>query len=143
MRLPFSTERKYMATVANGELFVKGAPEIVLSMCELTREQEEEITNVLTSYQQRAMRTLAFACKPVESTDGLRLDELEFLGVCAISDPLRQDVAQAVADCQRAGTPAILHSVIKNSANTPQSPFKRVAIKPGRSATVKYGGMNE
>ena len=49
------------------------------------------------------MRTLAFACKPVESTDGLRLDELEFLGVCAISDPLRHDVAQAVADCQRAG----------------------------------------
>ena len=132
MRLPFSTERKYMATVANGELFVKGAPEIVLSMCEMTREQEEEIMSVLTSYQQRAMRTLAFACKPVESTDGLRLDELEFLGVCAISDPLRHDVAQAVADCQRAGI--TVKMVTGDTAMT--------AIEIGRQASILGNGSD-
>ena len=132
MRLPFSTERKYMATVANGELFVKGAPEIVLSMCEMTREQEEEIMSVLTSYQQRAMRTLAFACKPVESTDGLRLDELEFLGVCAISDPLRHDVAQAVADCQRAGI--TVKMVTGDTAMT--------AVEIGRQASILGNGSD-
>ena len=103
-RWPFSTERKYMATVANGSVFVKGAPEIVLSMCKLTTEQQAEIGRTLSDYQHRAMRTLAFAMKRVDDDiDNLKFEGLEFQGVCAISDPLRQDVAQAVADCQRAG----------------------------------------
>lgn len=102
-RVPFSTERKFMVTVADGMMHVKGAPEVILSMCEMTEEQEEEIREVLAEYQHHAMRTLAFAYKPVDAAEHARLDELEFLGVCAISDPLRQDVAQAVADCQRAG----------------------------------------
>jgi len=99
-RLPFSTERKYMATLAGGMLYVKGAPEIVLDSCDLTDEERQRIDEVLKGWQQRAMRTLAFASKKADSID---VSHLRFLAVCAISDPLRQDVPQAVADCHKAG----------------------------------------
>ena len=99
-RLPFSTERKYMATVAGGTLYMKGAPEIVLDYCDLTEEERRRIDEVLKGWQQRAMRTLAFASKKADSID---IFHMQFQAVCAISDPLRQDVPQAVADCHQAG----------------------------------------
>lgn len=99
-RQPFSTERKYMETVigrGGGRLrFVKGAPEVVLGMCDISDKERVRAEEVLLGYQQKAMRTLAFAAA---GNDGaLRLQAL-----CAISDPLRPDVPKAVADCQRAG----------------------------------------
>lgn len=107
-RLPFSTERKYMYTVADGWLYVKGAPEVVLEMCEPVEDGYEDVRCLLDEYQHKAMRTLAFAGKPYspssQSAEWEGADEgLIFLGICAISDPLRPEVPQAVADCQRAG----------------------------------------
>lgn len=92
---PFSTETKYMKTVAtiDGQRheFVKGAPEIVMGMCNLSQEKQAEIQKLLLSYQEKAMRTLGFAL------DG------KWQGVAAISDPIREDVPVAVERCQGAG----------------------------------------
>ena len=111
-QLPFSTERKYMATIAEKDghryIFIKGAPEIVASFCPLTAEERDALRQQLTDYQNKAMRTLAFACK--ELTDGeTRYEasadrpELALQGVAAISDPLRTEVPEAVKQCRDAG----------------------------------------
>lgn len=103
-RLPFSTERKYMATVAQVDgkdwLFVKGAPEIVIGFCNITDDEKARITAQLRAYQNKAMRTLAFACR---QTDAMNVEGLTLQAVAAISDPLRTDVPDAVGECHSAG----------------------------------------
>lgn len=114
--LPFSTERKYMATVvrsAEGEetLYVKGAPEIIFGLCRNYPDgvSKEGIDSLLLSYQNQAMRTLGFAyqeLKPGDKTirDGkVVADNLTFLGITAISDPVREDVPDAVQEVLDAG----------------------------------------
>ncbi len=113
--LPFTTERKYMATVvksATGHiiLYVKGAPEIVFGMCRDTAGvTKAEIDARLLEYQNQAMRTLGFAYQIVESGDETITDgkvtarRLTFLGIAAISDPVRADVPAAVGVVTDAG----------------------------------------
>ena len=116
--LPFSTERKYMATIVKSSLFegktilyVKGAPEIVSGLCKNIENNvsETDIENQLVEYQNQAMRTLGFAYQIIDSkTDVFKdgkvvADNLTFMGVVAISDPVRQDVPAAVAECMNAG----------------------------------------
>lgn len=115
--LPFTTERKYMATViadGNGRrmLIVKGAPEIVYGMCGPdggASVKKADFDALVRGYQSRAMRTLAFAScdlsadeNPIES-DGLDAPRLAVNMVVAISDPVREDVPQAVHECLDAG----------------------------------------
>ena len=108
---PFSTERKYMSvTVRTGEhtvSYIKGAPEIVMLMCDMTEEEAADYRRKLLEYQQGAMRTLAFACRehlPESSLTPSHPSPLTtFLGIAAISDPVRSDVPLAVDECQRAG----------------------------------------
>lgn len=123
-QLTFSTERKFMATLVDSPLigkkvlYIKGAPEIVLGKCkEVVLEGGQRIDAVeyraiveaqLLKYQNMAMRTLGFAFKIVDedSSDCVALvaeNDLHFLGVVAISDPIREDVPAAVAKCQSAG----------------------------------------
>ncbi len=110
-QLTFSTERKYMATIVDSEdlgkkiLYVKGAPEIVISKC---KDAPEGIHDKLLKYQNQAMRTLGFAYKVLSgnldhSIEDLASSGLTYLGVVAISDPVREDVPEAVAKCLRAG----------------------------------------
>ena len=113
--LSFTTERKYMATVvksATGKyiLYVKGAPEIVFGLCKNTSGvTKQEIDAQLLEYQNQAMRTLGFAYQEVESgqkviDDGkVKADNLTFLGIVAISDPVRADVPDAVGEVLNAG----------------------------------------
>ncbi|MCR5084081.1 MAG: calcium-translocating P-type ATPase, PMCA-type, partial [Succinivibrionaceae bacterium] len=114
--LPFSTERKLMATQfedPSGQnlLCVKGAPEIVLSLCgEVSGNvPREEIARQLGGYQRQAMRTMGFAMKRLgkgETYDleGLFSDrDLTFLGIAAISDPVREEVPAAIRECLDAG----------------------------------------
>ena len=90
-REPFSTERKYMMTTANGVTYIKGAPEVVIQMCDMTDEERHSTESQLRVWQQRAMRTLAIA------------QDKTLLAIVAISDPLREDVPAAVAQCRDAG----------------------------------------
>ena len=113
--LPFTTERKYMATVvrsATGKkiLYVKGAPEIVFGMCRDTAGvTAAEINARLETYQNRAMRTLGFAYQELKDGDAtiadgkVVADRLVFLGIVAISDPVRADVPDAVREVLDAG----------------------------------------
>ena len=113
--LPFTTERKYMATVVKSStgdniLYVKGAPEIVFGMCaDTSGVTKAEIDVRLLEYQNQAMRTLGFAyqvLKPGDRTieDGKVVAErLTFLGIVAISDPVRADVPDAVREVIDAG----------------------------------------
>lgn len=114
--LPFSTERKYMATVVRNDagkatLYVKGAPEIVFGMCtDTSGVTKAEIDAQLLVYQNQAMRTLGFAYKELpESADrviadgAVATDGLKFLGIAAISDPVRIDVPAAVREVTDAG----------------------------------------
>ena len=115
-QLPFSTERKYMATLALVEnkpyLFIKGAPEVVMSFCNDTEEVMNEAKNTLKEFQNKAMRTLAFAYKELNNVDELNkaallqaenLSHLSLQAVVSISDPIRLDVPNAVEQCQQAG----------------------------------------
>lgn len=103
-RIPFSTERKYMATLcdtADGRmLFVKGAPEIVLNHCDIADDDRRQIEKTLAGWQSQAMRTLAFACRAADTAD---VAHLTLQAVAAISDPLRPEVAAAVSRCRDAG----------------------------------------
>ncbi len=113
--LPFSTERKYMATVADSftgrrMLYVKGAPEIVFGMCSDTSGVDrQEIDRLLQVYQDQAMRTLGFAymelspeANPIAG-GGMDAGGLVFMGIAAISDPVRADVPEAVREVMDAG----------------------------------------
>ena len=107
--VPFSTERKYMATTIerNGKLtLIKGAPEIVMDMCTSFAVPRQEIEAKLLEYQSKGMRTLGFAISHPSSSDTPPRGSGEggyFLGVVAISDPVREDVPAAIEECVRAG----------------------------------------
>ena len=113
--LPFTTERKYMATVVKSTtgktiLYVKGAPEIIFGMCKNTAGvSKAEIDAQLLEYQNQAMRTLGFAYQELGDKDVAIADgkvvaaNLTFLGIVAISDPVRLDVPDAVKEVTDAG----------------------------------------
>lgn len=115
--LPFTTERKYMATVVDcsdgiRRMYIKGAPEIVLGLSSVSGKAEADIYDELSGFQQKAMRTLGFACAELAGND-LNFDfsgpvsglhsEIRFQGIVAISDPVRPDVPDAIRECLAAG----------------------------------------
>lgn len=112
-RLPFTTENKYMATVANSNgkkvLYVKGAPEIIMGLTTVSAEEKATYDAKLTEYQSKAMRTLGFAYAEVaEGVDTffegkLAVNGLTMLGIVAISDPVRDEVPAAIKECLDAG----------------------------------------
>lgn len=115
-QIPFSTERKYMATIVQSSegsfiLYVKGAPEMVLGLSSQVEGaiDRQSIESELVKYQSQAMRTLGFAYQRLECIeegigDGkLVAKELTFLGIVAISDPVRVDVPPAIRECLTAG----------------------------------------
>ena len=126
-QLPFTTKYKYMCTVVktafSGEyiLYVKGAPEILLKRCATVRKADgeagiawvkQEVEDKLLEYQNKAMRTLGFAYKYITEEDldtvfapkgKLQVEDLCFLGVVGIIDPIRDDVADSVKNCLDAG----------------------------------------
>lgn len=121
-QLPFSTERKYMATIVETNasaksqkiMYIKGAPEIILGKCSIIQTEngaipvsqlKEQIEEQLLNYQNQAMRTLGFAYKVADSSTSIDAQDEDFIfqGIAAISDPVRADVPDAVAGCIQAG----------------------------------------
>ncbi len=105
--LPFSTERKYMATLVRHSdcsrtlLYIKGAPEVILGMT-VTDGRRSQYDELLQKWQQQAMRTLAFAYREADSLEAVG-EGFHLLGLVAISDPVREDVPAAVSECLAAG----------------------------------------
>ena len=114
-RLPFSTERKYMATIVKSTsdgktyVFVKGAPEILFDMSEISNAEKASYNTELLNYQNKAMRTLALAYQEIKDEENaiesgrLRVKNLSFVGIFAISDPVRKEVPAAIKECVNAG----------------------------------------
>lgn len=119
-QLPFSTERKMMATLAEVDgatyLFVKGAPEIVMKKCIIEDRMQRQSAEELDEWQHKAMRTLAFAYKKIEASIMrtsrtstaevvalLDANDLQLQAIAAIADPIRPDVPAAVQECRHAG----------------------------------------
>ena len=114
-RLQFTTENKYMATIVDSAVlgkhvvYVKGAPDILMGLCNLSEEEAKGYNERLAEYQSRANRTLAFAYKELESSDDIFVDgrlhisDLIMLGIVGIEDPVRTDVPAAIEDCTTAG----------------------------------------
>lgn len=120
-QLTFSTERKYMATFVKSQslgkniLFVKGAPEIVMTFCQSADNQlnssftQKQYEEKLLQYQSQAMRTIGFAYKELDENaivfenGKLAVNNLNFIGITAISDPVREDVPDAIRECSQAG----------------------------------------
>lgn len=114
-RLPFSTENKYMATVVKSttkgktHVFVKGAPEILLGMSAISEADKETYGADLQNYQNKAMRTLGLAYAEVKEGEKviengkLNVNKLTFVGILAISDPIRKEVPAAIKECLNAG----------------------------------------
>ena len=119
-QLPFSTERKMMATLAEVDgaqyLFVKGAPEIVMKKCVIEDRMLRQTAEELDEWQHKAMRTLAFAYKKIETSIMrtsrtstaevvalLDANDLQLQAIAAIADPIRPDVPAAVQECRHAG----------------------------------------
>ena len=119
-QLPFSTERKMMATLAEVDgatyLFVKGAPEIVMKKCIIEDRMQRQSVEELDEWQHKAMRTLAFAYKKIEASIMrtsrtstaevvalLDANDLQLQAIAAIADPIRPDVPAAVQECRHAG----------------------------------------
>jgi Ca2+-transporting ATPase len=137
-----------MATLADSPLlhrrvlYVKGAPEVVLSKCRSVQAQEglrniaevkAEVESRLLGYQSKAMRTLAFACKFVDEKENIDLRnlnaDLTFLGIVAISDPVREDVPAAVAMCLNAGVGVKI--VTGDTAGTAKEIGRQIGIWKG------------
>ena len=105
---PFSTESKRMTTTVvlqDAEYpirFVKGAPEVVLAMCDRIAGDgtKEQVQTALAGYQKRAMRTLGFAYQPLNDDAKNEKQETIFLGVVGIADPVREDVPDAIKMCK-------------------------------------------
>ena len=114
-QLPFSTERKYMSTIVESGitgrriLYVKGAPEQLIALCTGNNGGNQEFIDQLATYEASAMRTLAFAYKFLEESDGtdcIQITEqggLRLTGICGIMDPIRPEVPAAIVTCQNAG----------------------------------------
>lgn len=116
-KLPFTTENKYMASVITSNvlnkkiLLVKGAPEIVLQMCSDFEQgfDRETVKSNLSDFQNKAMRTMVFAYKELDDNQvvikngKLAVQNLRFMGMVGITDPVRKGVAEAVQECLNAG----------------------------------------
>ena len=114
-RLQFTTELKYMATIVKSDVtgsrivYVKGAPDILMSLCKVTEDEVKDYNEKLAEYQSHANRTLAFAYKELNDnddifTDGkLNINDLNMMGIVGIEDPVRTDVPPAIEDCINAG----------------------------------------
>ncbi len=138
-QLPFSTERKFMATLAevNGEhyLFVKGAPEIVMKKCLMDENVQKQVQEELEEWQHKAMRTLAFAYKK----DGNLEDaDLQLQAIAAINDPIRPDVPAAVQECRQAGIEVKV--VTGDTAATAMEIGKQIGVFEDEPETIGADG---
>lgn len=128
-QIPFNTERKYMSTTIERDnaqpsliTYVKGAPEIVMSMCDMSDEEYAACQQTLLAWQSKAMRTLAF------SANG------KLQAIVAISDPVRADVPAAVGECLAAGIDVKI--VTGDTPGTAMEIARQIGLLNGESSFI-------
>ena len=149
-QVPFSTETKNMQTIVEGGnrhiRFIKGAPEIVLEMCDKIAggQSKDHIEDTLKDYQSKAMRTLGFAYQRIDETQS---GEVIFLGVVGIADPIRDDVKEAIETCiNNAGVRVII--VTGDTPGTANEIGRQIGLigenEPNQTITgVEFAAMSD
>ena len=142
--LPFSTENKYMATIVRQKnskslLLVKGAPEIVRRFCDVSSEELNHLVEYTESHQKRGMRMLAFAVKDLSQNESVIADGklyvsgLNLISIFALSDPVRDDVPEAVQECLNAGID--IKIVTGDNANTAVEIGRQIGVWSDRDTS--------
>jgi magnesium-transporting ATPase (P-type) len=161
--LPFESRRKRMSMVRQDQTapvaHVKGAPKEVLSLCTRIQMSSEErplddglraqVIAANDEYARRGLRVLAMArrsladdaqltgCRPAAYTaEGVERD-LTFLGLAAMMDPPRPEVAEAVEKCHRAGIRVIM--ITGDYGLTAESVARRIGIIHGSHPRIVTG----
>lgn len=101
----------WLTDAGQWQIATKGAPETVIELCRLGPSQAAEVRRAVDTFASQGMRVLAVAGVTGDAeptTPDQRQLNLEFLGLLALVDPLRADVARAMSDCRRAGIRVIM-----------------------------------
>lgn len=121
--IPFDSNRKMMSVkcLLHGQetILTKGAPDLLIEKCvyvkhenkvvAMTAQEKEKILNAYEKYSDNGLRVLAFAYK--ETQNKLELEEecnYTFIGLIAMSDPLREETIPAVRDAKNAGIKTVM-----------------------------------
>ncbi|ANT63973.1 MULTISPECIES: calcium-translocating P-type ATPase, SERCA-type [Prosthecochloris] len=119
----FDSSRKMMSTLHRAPggslvMYVKGAPDVLVARCTrvmtkegpvpLDEERRDELLQQNEVFAEHALRVLGFAWKPVTEGEGLREEDLVFVGLQAMNDPPRPEVVDAVARCREAGITVVM-----------------------------------
>ncbi len=107
----FNSERKRMSVLVNDEgqkkLYCKGAPESILSRCKMSKENLDNVATMVNELATKGRRVLALSFKFVNSNEENE-DQLNFLGLVALSDPPKEGTPEAVKVCKAAGIRVIM-----------------------------------
>ncbi len=93
------------------EIYAKGAPEDIMSLCTLKPKQKTELIQKITEMSERGLRLLAVARADVNDKKipkTVAKIEFEFAGIIGFADPIRPTVAKSLQECYRAGIKVIM-----------------------------------
>ena len=158
---PFDSTRKLMSTVhVNGSGFIqytKGAPDVLIGKCAyyidsdgrrvpMTDEYRAEILRANKAMADRALRVLACAervwdAKPVNFEPETLEQELCFMGLCGMIDPVRPEVVDAIAECREAGIRPIM--ITGDHIDTAVAIAKELGILTDGSEAITGAQLNE
>lgn len=169
--LPFDSRRKRMSTIHQLEkpvngcrriAYIKGAPKEVMELCtsvlkngeriEMTKEQRTKIMEENDKYAANGLRVLAVACRYLGENDNLPAamsaytpelieQEMTFIGLVAMMDPPRPEVADAVEQCHKANIRIIM--ITGDYGLTAESIAKRIGIVTGDHPRIVSGNELE
>ena len=140
--IPFSSGRKRMLTVNRTEegfiTVVKGAFDVIFPFCsflydggvkrKLTGSDKERLKKECESMSSKGYRVIAVAVKKTDASDKTE-ENMTFIGMTSLSDPLRKEAFDAVKICKRAGIRVIM--ITGDHKNTALSLAKELGIDKG------------
>jgi Ca2+-transporting ATPase len=104
----FTSETKYMITAITGNLFqdqgynfLKGAPEIVLGMCEISPEEKARFLKLVDQWAGDGLRMIGLAYRPLGKLDDY--NGYTWVGLVGMEDPVREGVVEAIRVAKKAG----------------------------------------
>ncbi len=152
--LPFDSDRKRMSVIFKNkinkktEAYVKGAPDLLLKVCDriiengrvrnLTKKDKEKILKMNNSFAEKALRVLALAYRELTDSKKYSIDNVEkklvFVGLVGMIDPPRDEVKQAVEQCQEAGIKVMI--ITGDHAITTKAVAKQIGLFKERDVVL-------
>lgn len=136
--LPFDSAKKYMAVMAREadqkKAIIKGAPELIFSICQLNKKQRALYAQITDEFTTQGLRVLAVAQKTVARRAQMKkLSQYQFVGLLAMHDPPRKNVAKAIKMCRQAGVRVIM--ITGDHKNTAQAIAKKIGLSTSGTIT--------